>query len=234
MKWSEENKLSMVTRMLHHNMAIFGGFFAGYAILTRSDFLGNAQTSNLLYIIFSLLGRNWKEMLLRIGAVLIYFSAIILFVFIKNKMRINVKTVSLIINSIAIIIMGFMPSDINVILGLYPIFFSMSFQWNAFPGGDGFVSSTIFSTNNLRQFSLSIGEYMCDGDRKHLKKTFFFLGSLIGFHIGIVFAYFSVSMFGMKGVWMNFITLISASILLIVEDGLCNVKMEKKLFSHVA
>ena len=32
----------------HHIMAICGGFMACYAVMLRSDFIGNAQTSNLL------------------------------------------------------------------------------------------------------------------------------------------------------------------------------------------
>ena len=53
-----KTKQQMYNRFLHHNMAIAGGFLAGYAVLIHSNFLGNAQTSNLFFFVFSILKRN--------------------------------------------------------------------------------------------------------------------------------------------------------------------------------
>lgn len=200
--------------LLHHNMAVVGGFMGCYAVLLRADFLGNAQTSNILYIVLAIFGGNIKEFAIRLIAALIYLSGGVLFTILNHKTNnldcnnifsnyLNVKYISLFVDILAIALLAFMPENINPIIGLYPIFFAMSFQWNCFPGHYGYVSSTIFSTNNIRQVSLSLGEFICDKDTKHLHKTKFFLGSLLGFHIGVAYAYVCVTNYGIKSIWFN-------------------------------
>lgn len=191
--------------LLHHNMAVVGGFMGCYAILLRADFLGNAQTANLVFVLIAIFGGNIKEFLIRVIASLIYVASVILFTIIKNKTKLNIKYIALIIDAMAVCILSFIPETANPIIALYPIFFAMAFQWNAFAGHYGYVSSTIFSTNNLRQVSLSIGEYICDRNKKHLHKAKFFIGSLMGFHIGVAFAYLCVQNYRIKSIWFNLI-----------------------------
>lgn len=215
-----ENKKNTIAKWLHHLMALVGGFMGGYAVLTRADFLGNAQTSNLLFLVYAIIGKKPLEVLIRVGAVLLYVFAAILFVYIKNKTKINVKYVSVLIDLVAVIVLAFIPKDANVILALYPIFFAMSFQWNSFPGSYGYQSSTIFSTNNVRQVSLSIGEYLCNKDRTQLHKARFFAGTLMCFHVGVVFAYFSSKSFGVIGILFNAIPILLAIPVIIYEERL--------------
>jgi uncharacterized membrane protein YoaK (UPF0700 family) len=208
-----ESKKNMLTRILHHNMAIVGGFMGGYAILNRSDFLGNAQTSNWIYLVFALLGRNVYEFLQRVLVAVLYVAGSMVYVFIKNKTNWNTRRVSVFIDAVAILILGFIPEDANPIVSLYPIFFAMSFQWNAFSGSYGYVSSTIFSTNNTRQIALAFAEYLCSHDRAYLHRIVFFAGSLISFHVGVVCAYFTTMYFHVQAIYFAWIFLISALML---------------------
>ena len=102
-----KTKQQMYNRFLHHNMAIAGGFLAGYAVLIHSNFLGNAQTSNLIFFVFSILKRNPLQAVLRFFGVLLYASGGIAFVFVKNKTKYDVRAVSMIITSLMILILGF-------------------------------------------------------------------------------------------------------------------------------
>lgn len=201
----------------HHIMAICGGFMACYAVMLRSDFIGNAQTSNLLYVVLGILGHNTFEVLIRIGGALLYAASTVLFVFVKNKSNINVKYFSLMLNSISIVILAMIPADFNAVLALYPIFFAMAFQWNSFPGDGQHVSSTIFSTNNLRQCSLALGEYLIDQNIKHLDKLFFFLGSIICFHIGAIFAFFCIRIFNTQAIWFAFVPIVLNVVVLAIQ-----------------
>ena len=54
--------------------------------------------------------------------------------FVKNKTKYDVRAVSMIITSLMILILGLMPADIDFVIGLFPIFFAMAFQWNSFSG----------------------------------------------------------------------------------------------------
>lgn len=84
----------------------------------------------------------------------------------KNKTKYDVRAVSMVITSLMILILGLIPADIDIVIGLFPTFFAMAFQWNSFPGEYGYVSSTIFSTNNTRQVSLALGEILFPDDGK--------------------------------------------------------------------
>lgn len=194
-------KMQFISRLLHHAMCMVGGFFAGYAILTRTDFLGNAQTANLIFLFFALVGRNPVEFFLRLLGFLIYFLGGFSYVYIKRKTKYNVKNIALILDFITILILGFIPVSDYVVPSLYPIFFAMSFQWNAFPGEYGYASSTIFSTNNTRQVSLSVAEYLIDHNKQQLHKAGFFACSLLFFHIGVIASYYFVGAFGFRGAW---------------------------------
>ena len=206
--------------ILHYNMALVGGFFAGFAILCRTGFLGNAQTANLIYLVYAILGRNFYEVFLRIIALALYFSAAMLFVFIREKSTWNLKKCSIWIDCAAIILLGLIPLSVNPIIGLFPVFFAMSFQWNAFPGVADYISSTVFSTNNTRQIALSVAEYLCSRDKMKLHKARFFLGSLASFHIGVVISYFVTKYIGLHGIWLAEIFLVSAYSILQYKEKL--------------
>ena len=214
METKQYTKQDKLIAMLHHNMAIFGGFMAVYAILNRCDFMGNAQTSNLIYLVLAILGTDFRAVLIRLVAVLIYMLGAICYVLVKNKTKLSVQYVGVLVDAVSVFLLALIPEEANPIVALYPIFFAMSFQWNAFPGSYGYVSSTIFSTNNTRQVSLALGEYLCDHKKKHLHKAGFFLGSLAGFHIGVAAGYFATKFFGLEGIWFDLIFLVPAAILI--------------------
>ena len=60
-----------------YTIALFGGFLCGYSVLSRLDVLGSAQTSNLISLVFAISGQNLTEVLIRIGALFLYISAIV-------------------------------------------------------------------------------------------------------------------------------------------------------------
>ena len=77
----------------------------------------------------------------------------------------------------------------------------MAFQWNSFSGGDGFVSSSIFSTNNLRQFTMAVTEVWGNHDRSHLPKAAFFGKTLLSFHAGVAASFLLWHIFGFHSAW---------------------------------
>ena len=58
--------------LIHYTLSFIGGYLGLYAIVSRADLFGNAQTANLLGVVRDLIGRNFSDMLLRVGALLIY------------------------------------------------------------------------------------------------------------------------------------------------------------------
>lgn len=212
----ENNKIAYYTQ---YSMCVAGGFIAAYAILNHADFLASAQTANLINITLCITGNNFPELVLRLIAVFIYMAGLSLPLVIKRYTHINIKLFCIFLEILMTIILYFITKRVNTIIALYPVFFMTSVQWNCFPGVNGFVSSSIFSTNNLRQFTTSYVEYICDKDKSHLKKTKFFGGVLLSYHTGVAFSYFIYKHFAMKGVIFCLLPLLAGMMFLLMEEG---------------
>ena len=61
---------------IHFLMAFCGGFFGSYAVFNRMSVFGNAQTANLIELIGAVLGHDFPDALLRLGAFLVFVSAL--------------------------------------------------------------------------------------------------------------------------------------------------------------
>jgi uncharacterized membrane protein YoaK (UPF0700 family) len=203
---------------IHYMMSIIGGFLGGYALLNRCDLFGSAQTSNMIYIVMGLIGKNSGEVLIRIIGLILYSAGLMLTVLIPKYTKLSIHLISVIVDIIAVVMLGFFPENMNDVVALYPLFFITAMQWNAFKGAKGYVSSTIFSTNNLRQMVLSFTEYVCGRDKMQLDRMFFYLGVLFFYHIGIVFAYLSYKGFGVKSSWLCIFPLVAAVYLVMAEQ----------------
>ncbi|MBU5488370.1 DUF1275 domain-containing protein [Clostridium sp. MSJ-8] len=203
--------------ILHFNMALIGGILGAYAILNWCDVLGSAQTSNMIHLMMDIVGGNIPGIIIRLGSVVIYIIGLISTVIIKNYTKINVHIYSVIVDAITVIMVGIMPKNLDVIIALYPIFFAMAVQWNSFPGVHGYNSSTIFSTNNLKQTTIAITEYICNKEKDKLHKAKFYGKVLLSFHLGVAIAFICTNLFGMKGVWIGIVPTITALELTLFE-----------------
>ena len=206
-------------RCIHHNMAAIGGYVAAYTLLCR-NFMGNAQTNNLITIFFDLESLNLREAAARIGGLLLYILATASYVLVSKKTRWNPMYYSLSVDCLAIVLLGLIPENVYYVFGLYPAFFAMALQWNAFPGAYGYVSSTIFSTNNVKQATLSLTEYLVDhkADPKKKHRGLFFVTSLLFFHVGVTLSYVFTHLLGIHGIWMA-LALAVPAFFLIRRDG---------------
>ena len=172
---------------IHYIVAFIGGFLGIFPIVNAVHFLGSAQTSNLIDIVLSSLRGEWNSLALHLFGAFLYCFAIFLATFLPKHTKLNVKICALAIDFACAVAMWRFPIERNLplIFYLYPTFFAMSFQWCAFKGAYGFVSATIFSTNNLRQFVSAMTEVFCNGDKSFSLKAKFFGFTLLAFHLGV-------------------------------------------------
>lgn len=210
---------------LHYAMAFIGGFMGAYAILNRCDLFGNAQTANMIYIAMNIVGRNVFDVIIRLGGMLIYMAGIAVTVIVPKKTDLNLQYIALALDGAVLIILGFLPHDINNVIALYPLFFAAAIQWNAFPGAFGYNSSTIFSTNNLRQFTMAVTEYLCSRESKHSHKAEFYGGVLLFYHIGVAVSYISYRFLGIESSWVGVIPVIIAAAMAVYKN--VNIRVNK-------
>lgn len=186
----------------HLAFAAVGGFFGAYAILCRCGMLASAQTMNLLHLTIAALQGDVKALLLYFGAFVLYVVGMACTVLVPHYLHIDIRRAVPFVDIAAALVLTVMSPDINVILGLYPIFFAMSLQWCAFSGANGYVSATIFSTNNTKQATLALSEYITDGDKRHFGKMWFYVFTLLVFHVGAAVSFFAVKLMNTRGAWM--------------------------------
>ncbi len=181
---------------VHYVTAFIGGFLGLFPILNVAGVLGSSQTSNLIECVLTAIRVDWTGLWLHLTGAVLYSSAVFLVTFLNAHSRINVKILSLLIDMAAGIVMWKMPDNLPVVVYMYPTFFAMAFQWTAFTGSYGYISSTIFSTNNLKQLVSAITEFTFNGRPEFKLKAVFYGLTLIGFHLGIASSYLLWTCFG--------------------------------------
>lgn len=182
-----KNKINISTaeRLLHYAMAFSGGCFGVYAMLEYSNILGSAQTVNMITLTENILEADLLHTALRAGNIFIYIAGIIAALLLgryRPKIR---RTVSLVTDGIAVLVMIFMPGDLQPLLALYPLAFAVSLQWCSFSEIETYSSSTIFSTNNLRQFITHGFNFLTTHSRSELSAAMLYMFTLLFFHAGV-------------------------------------------------
>lgn len=186
---------------LHYLMSFIGGFFGAYSILNFCDLFGNAQTANMIYLVTNILGHNFGSVLIRLGGMAVYMTALGLTTYLPRHSHIDLPLTSVILDGAAAVTAWLLPSDLDPVLALYPFFFVTAFQWGSFKGAYGFTSSTIFSTNNLRQFTTSVTEIIFNRDFSFCLKAKFFGLTLLSYHSGVAASYVFCTVYGSHGIW---------------------------------
>lgn len=209
---------------IHFLMAFCGGFFGSYAVFNRMSVFGNAQTANLIELIGAVLGHDFPDALLRLGAFLVFVSALVLSVPLERQLHRKAKYLTLAVEAAIATAISFFPEDMNPIAAVYPIFFSAALQWSIFPGAEDFVAANVFSTNNIKQTFTSLTEYVLDRKsnperaREKLKKAICFGGTLLSFHCGVISGFLGSRWLGIKSSLLCLIPLMIVWGLLRRED----------------
>ena len=220
-KMNSESEISDDFRTkLHCIMAFIGGYIGAYALLNRADVFGNAQTANLIHLAMSIVGTNFFDLFIRIIGVALYMAGVALVVIWPKITKISVHFLAVFVDAIALIMLGFLPKDMNIIVSLYPIFFAAAVQWTAFPGVYGYNCSTIFSTNNLKQFTMAGVEYLCSHEKKFGHKAKFYGSVLITYHLGVVCEFLVNNILGIKSSWIGLVAVAVAVVFVVIEQRL--------------
>lgn len=202
----------------HLAFACVGGFFGAYAIMCRGGVMGSAQTMNLLELVIDALYGRGFNVLEHFGAFAVYVVGTMLTVLLPFKWGVNMRRLSPVITAAAAVGECFIPAETEVVLALYPVFFAMSVQWSSFRGARNFYSSTIFSTNNTKQASLALAEYMCTKNKDQLLRMGFFLSTLLCFHIGAAIGVGAVHFWSVRGALWSLPLILWAFVLVTQEE----------------
>ena len=214
-------KIQRSTILIQFTMAVCGGFLGAYALFSRQLVFGSSQTANVIELVSAICGRNPREMLIHLGALLLYISAVVLAAVLSRRTALDVRFLSLGVNAAVITSCAFIPLDLNPVMALYPVFFATAFQWCSFKGVGPYASSTIFSTNNIKQTFTALTDYFLEKDPAakgpHKEKAGVFGGTLLFFNAGAAAEYLLLQVFSLYSVWFALIPLGFCLFLLLAE-----------------
>lgn len=215
--------------ILHYAVSTLGGFFGGYAIFNHCDLFGNAQTANLIHIVCKVFSADFTGLIFLIGALVVYILGNVIYVLIKRFVKADVRVISLIICSAAITVIGIFPNISNHYLAILPILFVTPILWNAFRTAGEYVTSPIFSTNNLRVATISTVNYFFDKDKNQQTKAKFYWLTIASFHAGVAMACTVSVLFGTSSIWFGFINVLLGIAAYFNEAGL-HMQFVRKIF----
>ena len=157
--------------ILHFAVSSLGGFMGGYAIYNHCDVFGNAQTANMIHLVSKIFTGDFEGVVFIVIALLTYILGNVFFVISDRFIKLETKTVSLIASAVALLIIGTFPNISNNYLAILPILFVTPVLWNSFRTAGSYVTSPIFSTNNLRVATVSTFTGIIDKDKDCLLYT---------------------------------------------------------------
>lgn len=145
---------------------------------------------------------TWGSALVRLGGTACYIAGIAFAVLWRQyRRKTQLQICSIAIDAAACLGLAWIPAETDPILALYPMFFATAVQWVAYSQAAGYNCSTIFSTNNLRQFTEGITEYFCTGETEQLRKLKFYGRTLVCFHLGAAWGWWCVNRWGIPGIY---------------------------------
>ncbi len=205
-------------RLIHFMVSLLGGFIGTYSLIHFNYIFASAQTTNIASFLMDLVGRDFPQALVRLGAIIVYVLGLTASVIIPHYTRMNLQRLSLYFSMLAMVALVFIPEWVNPFVTLYPLFFVTAFQWCVFKGAGGYAVSSIFSTNNLKQFSTSLVAYHYEKDKELLHKARIYGSALLFFYTGTLIALLSSFLMGRSGILIGLVpALVSLSLIAIQE-----------------
>ena len=181
-----EERLEAVKWRLHLCAAMIGGWFGGYMVLRFAHF-SSAATVNIIELLTGIAQGKWQQVLLRLGAVAVYAGTVLLAAWLPCHRRVDLRLLALPMDALAAVLLGLL-SDAAREGEVFLCLFTMALHWIAFSGKRGYPCSTIFSTNNFRQFLDAWAQIYLNHDPSHHQRMRLYGGTLLSFHTGVALA----------------------------------------------
>ena len=187
-------------RLLHYNMTCIGGFMGTFAVCGFGGNFASAQTGNIMSLTKDLAGGDLIQAGIRLGALVLFSFSIAAAYLVKRILNPDMERLCLLVDAGGLLLCLLLPKGLPDLVRLYPIFIASSFQWGTFSGTDGYNSSTIFTTNNLKQCVLSWTQYLLDHEETMRRRAWFYTITVGAFIAGAFTGCMAVLKLEYKGV----------------------------------
>ena len=213
MQTSESFRLSAL-------LSFSGGLQDAYTYNVRNKVFANAQTGNVVLMSQSFMQSDYNQALHYMCPLISFALGIFVAERIENRFK-NIKKlhwrqIILIIEMIALIIVGFMPDKMNMIANMI-VSFSCAMQVQTFKKVHGYGYASTMCIGNLRSGTESLSQYLRDKDKNTLFKALHFFGIILVFAIGAGFGGNISDVLGIRTIWISVIILLVVMIMMFKE-----------------
>ena len=199
---------------VYFTLIFVAGFWGAYTYLLRGSIFCNAQTGNVVLMGLALGSARWGDALYY----LVPISAYILGAFvselvpnpIKHRFFVRWDTILILVEMLAVLILGFIPDSAPVQISQVVINFIASMQYNTFRQAEGVAVATTFVTNHIRQVGVGLAKelhHRGTGDKSHRAKWAKHCGMLLFFALGAVVGTVFCSLIIGRAIWITLIPL---------------------------
>ncbi|EDS72111.1 DUF1275 domain-containing protein [Anaerofustis stercorihominis] len=203
-------------------LAVVGGFLDAYTYISRGKVFANAQTGNIVLLGVNFAEGEFKEAAFYLLPILAFFVGIIGAEMIKKRHKYNEnihwRQIVIIIEIIALLIVGFIPSGRFDMLSNILISFVCSLQVESFRKVNGNAYATTMCTGNLRSATEHLYNYKQTKDKRILKNSLQYYGIILFFIVGALIGSILTHIYFVKAVLFALIGLIAVFVLMFIEE----------------
>ena len=151
------------------SLTFAGGICGCYGVVAFGTF-ACGETGNLLHLWKSVAGGNLADMLLRGLTLGMFILGIVLAAILPDKLgKKRWQTICLAVEAILTLSVILLP-DIHFLLQLAPLFLLAALQYHTFNHCEGLAVATVFCSNNIRQSTLGMVEWIRNKDKAALHR----------------------------------------------------------------
>ncbi|MEA4932317.1 MAG: YoaK family protein [Lawsonibacter sp.] len=203
-------------------LAIVGGFLDAYTFVGRGGVFCNAQTGNIVLLGVYISTGRWQSALNRIPPIIAFIVGVFLAEAIKrNKSPIHCldwKRIILILETIILFIIGFIPSSAPDIIVTATVSLVASIQVSSFRKLVDSQFNTTMSTGNLRSASQALYLAITRKDAAAAIRSIRYFIIILSFFSGALTGGIITSLFGIRAIWSMIVLLIFAVVLMDIKE----------------
>ena len=198
-------------------LSLSGGLQDAYTYNMRDKVFANAQTGNVVLMSQNFMQGSYMQGLRYLCPLISFALGIFVAERIENRFKtidkIHWRQIILIIEIIVLIIVGFMPSEMNMIANMI-VSFSCAMQVQTFRKVHGYGYASTMCIGNLRSGTESLSQYLRDKNKESLHKALHFFGIILIFAIGAGLGGVLSGCLGIRTIWISSANLLAATVMM--------------------
>ena len=203
-------------------LSLAGGFQDAYSYHCRDRVFANAQTGNIVLFGGHLISGEFSLALRYFFPVLSFITGIYiaewLKYFCRNNKKFHWRQITLAIQILLMIIVGFMPESTNILANIF-LSFACAIQLESFKKFRGIAFATTMCIGNMRNATEFLANYHITKDKDLKYKSTYYYSAILIFSIGAILGFVCSKFLSLKSIWISIIPLFLALILLTLKEN---------------